>query len=91
MVKGRSAVQKRKFVVDKKAFALARQAARRQPRITFYSPVSALVLNYLKNVTPRFSISDEVSKIVEAELSRRYPELFGASRRLQRFSERGQG
>ncbi|MEM0445655.1 MAG: hypothetical protein QXO86_02090 [Nitrososphaerota archaeon] len=88
MVKGRAGAQRRKFVVDKKAFSLARQAARRQPRITFYSPVSSLVLNYLKNVTPRFSISDEVSKIVEAELSRRYPELFSASRRLSRASER---
>ncbi|GBC71521.1 hypothetical protein HRbin02_01306 [Candidatus Calditenuaceae archaeon HR02] len=79
-------VQRRKIVVDKKALVLARQAARRQPRITFYSPLSSLVLNYLKNVTPRFSISDEVSRIVESELARRYPELVSAARRSLRLS-----
>jgi hypothetical protein len=86
--KGRVA-QKRRIVVDKKALVLARQAARRQPRITFYSPLSSLVLNYLKNVTPRFSISDEVARIVESELARRYPELVSAGKRSLRLSGTG--
>jgi len=64
--------------------ALAKASAVRQPRITFYSPLSSLVLNYLKNVTPRFSISEEVARIVEAELGRRFPELFRAGRRVLR-------
>lgn len=68
---------------------MARAVARRQPRVTFYSPLSSLVLNYLKNVTPRFSISDEVAKIVESELNRRYPELFGLGKRALRASTRG--
>ncbi len=88
MGKGRTGL-KRKIVVDKKALVLARQAAKRQPRITFYSPLSSLVLNYLKNVTPRFSISDEVARIVESELARRYPELVSAGRRSLRISETG--
>lgn len=84
--KGRT-VQKRRVVLDKKALVLARQVARRQPRITFYSPLSSFVLNYLKSVTPRFSISDEVARIVESELARRYPELVGVGRRSLRLSE----
>lgn len=78
----------RKRVLDKKALVLARHAAKRQPRVTFYSPLSSLILNYLKNVTPRFSISDEVAKIVEAELARRYPEVVSAVRRALRVSGR---
>jgi hypothetical protein len=70
--------------IDRKALALSAQAAKRQPRITFYSPSAALVLNYLKNTRPRFSISDEVAGIVESELAKRYPELMASIRRLLR-------
>jgi len=70
--------------IDRKALALSAQAAKRQPRITFYSPPAALVLNYLKNTRPRFSISDEVAGIVESELAKRYPELMASIRRLLR-------
>ncbi|MCS7109705.1 MAG: hypothetical protein NZ903_02835 [Candidatus Micrarchaeota archaeon] len=60
---------------DKKAMALSLEQGRKQPRIAFYSPFSAVLLNYLKNTKPRFSISEEVASIIEAELSRRYPLL----------------
>ncbi|MEM0381600.1 MAG: hypothetical protein QW059_03380 [Nitrososphaerota archaeon] len=86
MVKKERVAQRRRVVVDKKSLILARQAAKRQPRITFYSPLSSLVLNYLKNVTPRFSISDEVARIVESELARRYPELAATGKKILRLS-----
>lgn len=61
--------------IDKRAMALSLEQGKKQPRIAFYSPFSSVLLNYLKNTRPRFSISEEVASIMEAELSRRYPLL----------------
>lgn len=61
--------------IDKKAMALSLEQGRKQPRVAFYSPFSSVLLNYLKNTRPRFSISEEAASIIEAELSRRYPLL----------------
>lgn len=63
------------IIIDKKAMALSLDQGRRQPRVAFYSPFSSVLLNYLKNTRPRFSISEEVASIIEAELNRRYPIL----------------
>jgi hypothetical protein len=62
-------------MIDKKAIALSIEQGKKQPRVAFYSPSSSIILNYLKNTRPRFSISEEVASIVEAELNRRYPLL----------------
>ncbi|MEM0349709.1 MAG: hypothetical protein QXD24_05980 [Candidatus Caldarchaeum sp.] len=51
------------------------EQAMRQPRLAFYSPLSAAVMNYWKNAVPRYSISDELAKIVESALVKKYPEL----------------
>ncbi len=59
--------------IDKKALLISLEQGRKQPRVAFYSPYSSVILNYLKNTRPRFSISEEVASIIEAELSRRYP------------------
>ncbi|MEM4298070.1 MAG: hypothetical protein QW815_06870, partial [Nitrososphaerota archaeon] len=46
-----------------------------QPRLAFYSPLAACVLNYMKNTIPRYSISDELAGIVEPALKDRWPAL----------------
>nr|BAJ49733.1 conserved hypothetical protein [Candidatus Caldarchaeum subterraneum] len=51
------------------------EQAIQQPRLAFYSPLSAAVMNYWKNAVPRYSISDELAKIVESALAKKYPEL----------------
>ncbi len=92
-VEGEAAVRgkRQKFAIDRKALVLAAQTAKRQPRITFYSPTSSVILNYLKNTRPRFSISDEVAGIVESELARKYPELISFVRRMVRGSGEARG
>ncbi|MDJ0273992.1 MAG: hypothetical protein NYU90_02165 [Aigarchaeota archaeon] len=61
--------------IDKKVLQVSVSQAVSQPRLAFYSPVAAAVLNYLKNTQPRFSISSELARLVEADLARRYPLL----------------
>lgn len=68
--------------LNKKFLAEAIKQAMKQPRLTFYSPISAAVFNYRKNLLPRYSISDEIAKIVEAEVRRRWPELSKAAEQL---------
>ncbi|MEM1575409.1 MAG: hypothetical protein QXO29_03260 [Nitrososphaerota archaeon] len=58
--------------------------AKSNPRIAFYSPISSAVFNYIKSVTPRYSISNEIAKIVEKELSRKYPKLVNEVKKLLR-------
>jgi len=61
--------------LDEKKLREAVERAARQPRLAFYSPLAACILNYWKSVVPRYSISDELAKIVEAELRSRWPNL----------------
>lgn len=61
--------------IDRKAVLVSVSQAVSQPRLAFYSPVAAAVLNYLKNTRPRFSISSELARLVESELAKRYPLL----------------
>lgn len=67
--------------VDEKFWRMAIESARRQPRLAFYSPIASAVLNYWKNVIPRFSISDLLAKIVEKEIAARWPQLYIRARR----------
>ncbi len=67
--------------VDEKFWRLAVESARRQPRLAFYSPIASAVLNYWKNVIPRFSISDLLAKIVEKEIAARWPQLYIRARK----------
>jgi len=62
-------------MIDKKIMALSIEQGKKQPRVAFYSPFSSILLNYLKNTRPRYSISEEVASIIEGELNRRYPVL----------------
>ncbi|MDW8041373.1 MAG: hypothetical protein RMJ75_01025 [Nitrososphaerota archaeon] len=75
--------------VDKKAAAVAVAQALAQPRLALYSPLASAVLNYLKNTTPRFSISSELAKLVEGELARRHPVL--ASYMKRSIESKGRG
>jgi len=75
-------MKKRSEQIDEKNLRLAVRIAKKQPRLAFYSPLASAVLNYRKSLIPRYSISDELSKIVEAELKRRYPKLTEKVRRL---------
>jgi hypothetical protein len=56
--------------------------AKSNPRIAFYSPISSAVFNYIKSITPRYSISNEIAKIVEKELSKKYPKLVNEVKKL---------
>lgn len=67
--------------VDEKFWRLAVESAKRQPRLAFYSPVASAVLNYWKNVIPRFSISDLLAKIVEKEIASKWPQLYIRARK----------
>ncbi|RLF99423.1 MAG: hypothetical protein DRN49_04395 [Thaumarchaeota archaeon] len=62
--------------VDEKILKQAVKAAQRQPRLAFYSPVAACMLNYWKSAVPRFSMSEFLASIVEKELAKRWPKLY---------------
>jgi len=79
--KGRGPEAGARAQIDRKAVLVSVSQAVSQPRLAFYSPVAAAVLNYLKNTQPRFSISSELAKLVEAELAKRYPILFSHVKR----------
>ncbi|MEM2083969.1 MAG: hypothetical protein QXV10_05595 [Nitrososphaerota archaeon] len=70
--------------IDKDILKNVVKIAKSNPRIAFYSPISSAVFNYIKSVTPRYSISNEIAKIVEKELSRKYPKLVNEVKKLLR-------
>ncbi len=70
--------------IDKEILKNAIKIAKSNPRIAFYSPLSSAVFNYIKSVTPRYSISNEIAKIVEKELSKKYPKLINETKKLLR-------
>lgn len=47
-----------------------------QPRISFWDLESKIVLNYLKETKPKFSISKEISKVLQEYLEKEYPEIW---------------
>jgi len=84
IVKKRKSVKKSSVVskrVDERFWRLAVESARRQPRLAFYSPIASAVLNYWKNIIPRFSISDLLAKIIEREIASRWPQLYVRARK----------
>jgi len=68
--------------IDEKVLRDAASRAKKQPRLAFYSPLAASVLNYRKDMIPRYSISEELAKIVEGEISRRWRDLADKAQRL---------
>jgi len=62
--------------INEKLLKQAVKAAQRQPRLAFYSPVAACILNYWKSAVPRFSISEFLASIVEKELAKKWPKLY---------------
>ncbi len=75
-------MKKRSEQIDEKILRLSVKQALKQPRLTFYSPLAAAILNYRKNMIPRYSISDELAKTVEAALRQKYPTLTAKSRKM---------
>ncbi|MEN2974475.1 MAG: hypothetical protein ABDH32_02715 [Candidatus Caldarchaeales archaeon] len=71
----------KRLKVEEKYWRLAVDTAVKQPRLAFYSPVASTVLNYWKNVIPRFSISELLAKIVEKEIASRWPHLYNRAKR----------
>lgn len=49
--------------------------AKQNPRISLWSPKSAIVLRYLRKTKPEFSISEEAGLLLEEAIKERYPEL----------------
>lgn len=72
----RAKSRKSKERVDEKLLKQAVKAAQRQPRLAFYSPVAACILNYWKSAVPRFSMSEFLANVVERELAKRWPKLY---------------
>ncbi|MDJ0269593.1 MAG: hypothetical protein NXY59_03405 [Aigarchaeota archaeon] len=68
--------------VDERVLREVAKRALEQPRLALYSPLAACVLNYWKSVVPRYSISDELAKMVESELRRRWPALTAKAKRV---------
>ncbi|MEL7669610.1 hypothetical protein [Methanobacterium sp.] len=54
-----------------------------QPRISFWDPESKIVLNYLKETKPKFSISKEISKVLQEYLEKEYPEIWREVKELR--------
>ncbi|MCF8884889.1 MAG: hypothetical protein QXK95_05110 [Nitrososphaerota archaeon] len=74
-----------KIKIEEKYWKLAIETAKKQPRLAFYSPVASAVLNYWKNIIPRFSISDFLAKIVERDIESRWSQLY--NRAVKVFGE----
>lgn len=47
-----------------------------QPRISFWDLESKVVLNYLKETKPKFSISKEISIALQAHIEKEYPDIW---------------
>lgn len=68
--------------LDEKVLRASLKRALEQPRLAFYSPLAACVLNYMKNTVPRYSISDELAGIVEGVLREKWPVLTMRAERM---------
>ena len=65
---------------DRLTVEQALAGALKNPRVTAWSPTSAMILNYFKSTRPRSgkSLSSEIDEILTAGLIKRYPELYQA-------------
>ena len=52
------------------------ETVEKNPRITLWSAKSAAVLRYLRKTEPEFSISNEASKLIDAAIAEKYPEIW---------------
>mgnify|MGYP001136373220 CR=1 FL=1 len=50
--------------------------ARRNPRISAWSPTASAVFRYLRKTVPEFSISSEVRVLLEDAVRKKYPLLW---------------
>jgi len=57
--------------------------ARNQPRISFWDLESKIILNYLKETEPKFSISHKISTILQEHFQKEYPELWSEIKGLK--------
>ena len=55
-----------------------------QPRISFWDLESKIVLNYLRETKPKFSISKEISTILQEYLEKEYPEIWAEVKEITR-------
>ena len=53
-----------------------------QPRISFWDLESKIILNYLKETKPKFSISKEISMVLHEYLEKEYPEIWAEVKEL---------
>lgn len=81
-------MKKHQEEVDERKLREAVKQALRQPRLAFYSPTAAAILNYRKSVIPRYSMSDELAKIVESALRLKYPKLTAKAKRALQNARR---
>lgn len=51
-------------------------ATKSQPRISFWDLKSKILLNYLKETQPKFSISKEISNILQEHFKKNNPEIW---------------
>lgn len=54
-----------------------------QPRISFWDLDSKITLNYLKETTPKFSISKEISNVLHDYLEKEYPQIWAEVKELK--------
>ncbi len=54
-----------------------------QPRISFWDLESKIILNYLRETEPKFSISNKISTILQEHFQKEYPELWSEIKDLK--------
>jgi histone H3/H4 len=52
--------------------------AKKNPKISLWSPKASAALRFLKKTTPEFSISREAAKLLEEAVKSKYPEIWKA-------------
>lgn len=55
-----------------------------QPRISFWDVESKIILNYLKETEPKFSISKKISTILQEHFQKEYPEIWAEIENLRK-------
>lgn len=55
-----------------------------QPRISFWDLESKIILNYLRETEPKFSISNKISTILQDHFEKEYPELWSEIKDLKK-------
>lgn len=58
--------------------------AKTQPRISFWDLESKVILSYLRETEPKFSISGKISSVLHDYFQKEYPELWSEVENLNR-------